>query len=330
MQYLAEIKSKLAELRDKSQKGLIFESLGELMTAIKDDVSYEKASPVILPDGGAEALEVIESYQEQWSHDKEGLHRHVIADEDLPLLLNQLASPQPKYRDTGAFFFLGGAVQNGHLTTDQMSWLTSEMVRDDQLFAHLLESQNQAAYQRSYSLALLALLLNENRIAEKPFVSKKLLDHIVDQVALIALMEADTRGFVDQKGWVHIFTHLSNVLNELFHINTLSRADKIFLMAALMANFRSLSTPLTMGEVTRIITTFMDLIKRHDIYAEYFLTNLKLWRKDIVNEPFVQTRQRWQQMYNRMQFFHEIIVCGEKEVPAAIMSYVLTTKNYLS
>lgn len=331
MDSLTKIKTSMGQIRLKTQKGLIFESLGDLMLPLRKNLAPSEVTPVMLPDDSQDALTIIEKYQDLWAHNDE--HHFVtndLSNSDLQLIVKQLASPNEKYRDTGAFFFLSMAIQNDHLSQEQLAWLTAEVIKDDALFSHLMEKPNNASFGRSYHLAILWMLLVKNRTSTRSFISEQLLDRVVDQVALISLIERDTRGFIDGKGWVHIFTHLANVLNELFMLPNLQRADKVYLTATIMTNFRLLDTPLTMGEVGKIVDALINLAQKNQLYADYILLSLKLWRQDIVNEPFIQNRSRWQQMYNRMDFFHEIIVAGADQVPKSIFEYVLTTKNYLS
>ncbi|WEV54749.1 DUF2785 domain-containing protein [Leuconostocaceae bacterium ESL0723] len=332
MDRLADIKEKLYDLHQKTRDGLVFESLGELLLALRRDQPVLERQAVILPEGGDLSLALIKDYQERWLDTPDELKDQLpVDDQDLQIIYNQLANPVAKYRDTGAFFFLGAAVQSGNLTADQLRWLTKRSISDQHLLSHILEELNDGAYDRSYSLAFLAILLARDRGSEGGgFIDQTLMAQLVDQVAVLSFVEVDTRGFVDEKGWVHIFAHLANVLNELFEHPKLRRADKIFLMATVMSNFAALTTPLTMGEVGQLVGALVDLTRQHDLYADFGLINLKLWRQDIVNEPYQQTRARWQQLYNRMQFFHEVIVCGRTRVPEAIMDYVLVTKNYLS
>ena len=93
-------------------------------------------------------------------------------------------------------------IQNDLLSEEQLRWLTDYLVSDEQLFAHILEPQNDAIYRRSFSVLVLSLLLFSNRI-KTPFMSETQLNHVIDQVALYAALERDGRGFIDENGWAH-------------------------------------------------------------------------------------------------------------------------------
>ncbi|GAP03174.1 hypothetical protein FPFC_041720 [Fructobacillus pseudoficulneus] len=327
MDELALIHEKTKGLLEQLRNGDLYESLPELLFVLKENVDLEPAEPTPRPSDSMAAMEKMNGYQERWAED---IFERSISDTDLRQFVEQLKSPSAKIRDTGTFFFLGNAIQNNHLTKEQMDWLTAELIGDQFLLNQILEEENDGAYGRSFALAILTILLIADQQAAEPFISPELLSAIVEQVALYALLETDTRGFVPGHGWVHAYTHLSNVLSAIFDRADVPRADKLFLLACLMTNFRQVNTPLTMGEIGRIVGVILSLTKKHALYAEYFLMSLKLWRQDLVNEPFAQTRSRWQKLYIRVDFFQQILAYGPEMVPEKIWAYVQETKNYLS
>ncbi len=328
MNQLTTIAEKQSILLRQLHAGDLFESLPDLLRAIREELVYEKATPVTPVLGADESLAQMTTYQKQWNQLEEGQVAY-LEDADLRRFVALLSSPDESVRDTGTFFFLGNAIQNGHLSKAQMIWLTEELMADNRLFDHLLEEENEAAYYRSYCLAVLAILLNEDAVRADPFISNKLLERILFQIGIYLLAEKDTRGFVEEHGWVHSYTHLANVLGLLFERKDLKRADKLYLLACLMTNLRTINTPLTMGEMGRLVGTVLQLSKQHQLYADYFLLTLKLWRQDLVNEPFAQSRASWQMLYNRVDFFQQILAYGPTASPEIIWEYAQNTKNYL-
>ncbi|MBS9335615.1 DUF2785 domain-containing protein [Fructobacillus sp. M1-13] len=329
MDQLTMVAEKQAILLKQLRAGELFESLPDLLKAIRDELHYEKATPVSPILSEDELMRQMVDYQNLWSNQDDGVSAY-INDEDLRRFVNLLSSPKESVRDTGAFFFLGNAIQNGHLNSQQLGWLTAEVIADNRLFAHLLEEENDGAFYRSYCVAILAILLNENLVAEKPFITSELLEALVGQLGMYLLLEKDTRGYLADHGWVHIYTHLANALGLLFDQKGLKRADKLYLLGCLMTNLRLIDTPLTMGEQGRLVGTILNLTKRHELYADYLLLSLKLWRQDLVNEPFTQSRASWQMLYNRVDFFQQILAYGPDASPEEIWQYAQSTKNYLS
>lgn len=48
-------------------------------------------------------------------------------------------------------------------------------------------------------------------------------------------------------GWAHAYTHIGNILDELADESQLARADKLLLLAALIARYQKLTTPLILA-----------------------------------------------------------------------------------
>ncbi|MDF7637399.1 DUF2785 domain-containing protein [Leuconostocaceae bacterium ESL0958] len=320
-------REQVALLLAKTQAGHVFESLPGLLHTLREN---QEVTPLDedqfdwqrYPAHGDERR--IPSVQERADFEQS------LTDRELRQCLDYLGYPSWTVRESGPFVILASAIQNGRLNADQMAFTTASVIGDQQLLRQLQEEENDGAYRRSDSLALLAFLLQADQSATDPFISPDLLAAIVVRVATLALFERDSRGFVPGRGWIHLYAHLATVLEALFERTDLTRADKIFLMGTTLANLRSLNQPLTMGEMPRLVRVLLRLTQRHPLYRDYFLLSLKLWRQDLVQEPFAQTRSAWQKIYNRVDFFQQILAAGSEEVPEEIWHYVQNTKNYLS
>jgi hypothetical protein len=55
-----------------------------------------------------------------------------------------------------------------------------------------------------------------------------------------------------KNGWAHAFTHIGNAVAEIFLMPDLVRADKVFVLGAVLAGYHELSQPLTFGETERL------------------------------------------------------------------------------
>lgn len=335
MMTLTALQTQFIALRQKTRDGEIFQSLGDAMAEILHDLSVQPVTTVTLPVDGEQALTRMQAYSQQLdANAKRGVAAaesdlDPVSDETLKLAVAQLANPLPKYRDTGAFFFLSDVIQNQLVSEAQMQWLITYLVSDEQLFDHIFETNNAAIYRRSFSVLLVSLLLFTYR-TKTAFMSDEQLDHVINQIALYAAIERDGRGFIGTNGWAHAFTHIGNVVNELILIPQLMRADKLFLLASMLSGYRELQQPLVMGETTRIVEVALQLARTHELYQDYLLLTLKLWRKDLVTRQAPQSEGRWHQLYNRTRFFHAILLAARQDVPDPIYKYVEQTKDYLT
>lgn len=333
MMTLSVLQTQFIALKNKTRDGEIFQSLGETMAEILAELSPQPITAVALPVDGEQALIAMRAYSQQLEAAAQAHGGETqllpVPDETLRLAVAQLANPLPKYRDTGAFFFLSDIIQNQLLSESQMRWLITDLVSDEQLFAHIFEVNNAAIYRRSFSVLLVSLLLFTQR-TKTAFMSDDLLDYVINRVALYAALERDARGFIGTNGWAHAFTHIGNAVNEIMLMPKLMRADKLFLMASMLAGYRELHQPLVMGETDRIAEVALRAAQTHAIYEDYLLLTLKLWRKDLVTRQAPQSEGRWHQLYNRTRFFHAILLTDRQAVPDAVYHYVEQTKDYLT
>lgn len=333
MTELEDIQKKMRHLRYRTREGDIFQSLGESISDIVSQLELVAETTVILPEKD-EALLTYMQLQGQRSLDDEAISENLsddgsVTDDVLMAIAEQLANPVPKYRDNGAFVCLSDMIQNDLISERQMSWLTDYFVSDEQLFGHIFERANDGIYRRSFSMLLLSLLLFIQR-TKKSFMTDKQMSRIIDQVALYSILERDARGFIGNNGWAHAFTHIGNVIAEIIMMPNLVRADKLFVLASMLAGYREINQPLVMGEPERLVEVAVYAAKSHQLYSDYMLITLKLWRKDLVTRRNIESEANWHQIYNRTRFFHAIILNGKQNVPKAIYDYVEQTKGYLT
>lgn len=333
MTELVDLKNKIISLRQQTRRGEIFQSLMPQISFELSQLTIQPSSPVVLPTNGKQFLERVQIYTQQGDLQAESMSNLTnsagISNEDLKLAVEQLANPLPEYRDAGAFLFLSDAIQNDLLLEEQLIWLTDSLSSDEQLFSHILEPENDAIYRRSFSMLILSLLLFTQRTRTK-FMTLKQLDHVINQVAIYVMLERDTRGYIGTNGWAHAFTHVGNALAEILMMPQLMRADKLFLLASMLAGYREPKKPLVMGETERLVEVAMYAANAHELYSDYILLTLKLWRKDLVTRRTLKTEAQWHQLYNRSRFFHEIILRGAKNVPKQLYDYADQTKDYLA
>nr|WP_246147722.1 DUF2785 domain-containing protein [Secundilactobacillus folii] len=207
-----------------------------------------------------------------------------------------------------------------------MNLVVRYLISDTVLFAHVLEPENDAIYQRSFAVLLLSVMLYADR-AGYDFLSQDLVNQIVDQVALYMVLEVDTRGFIDTNGWAHAFTHVGNALDELSERALLTRADKLYLMALMIERYKALTGALIFGEPQRLAGYLARLTNKNKLYADYFLKQLKHWRQQLVVIQSQESQSGWNQIYNRGRLIEAMIIRHDFSDP--IMKYLSSVIDFL-
>ncbi|WP_054701808.1 DUF2785 domain-containing protein [Secundilactobacillus odoratitofui] len=223
----------LKEIRAQVNAGELYQSLSTQLEQIIAQVTPEEPTELTLPDDDDGIKAMLIQFNEQ-------LHQEQLAsvsDQEVLQLLRHIGSPDPHVRDKGVYFLFNDLIQQHLLSEQQMVMMVRYLTSDTVLFAHILEPENDAVYQRAFAVLILSVLMYADR-AGYHFMTQPLVNQVVDQLALYLVLETDTRGFIDMNGWAHAYTHIGNLLDELSERAQLTRADKLFLMALLIERYK--------------------------------------------------------------------------------------------
>lgn len=319
---LSEIKTQLKNIRLKLNHGEIYQSLTDELIVIYNKIPV-RSNVLVKPVENSQSQEVIDKITNRLIDEP----NQPIEDHDLKIIVDQLSSTDDAIRDHGAFFYLAEAINANSLTDQQMYWMTSYLIDDHQLFSHIFEGQNNGVYGRSYSILTLSQLLRHNRV-DHPFLNKLIINKIIDQISVYALIEKDTRGYVNNHGWAHAFTHITDVYNELFRDDQITRADKILLMTTLLTNLGELKTPLVMGEIQAIAVAMIYLVNRHKLFEDFLLKIVKTWRSQMTRLP-IDSEENWNRIFNRNRFFQALWL-REDHLPEAFADYMSFANDTLT
>lgn len=320
---LDDIKTQLRRVREKLNQGEIYQSVTDELIVIYNKIPVHSKVLIKPVEKNSQTEALIETMAAKLI-DQPG---QKIEDADLKIILEQLASPDDALRDRGAFFYLAEAISAKSLDDRQLISMTNYLIADDQLFSHIFEGQNDAVFGRSYSILMLSQLLRHDRV-DHSFLDQELIDRIISQVAVYSLIERDTRGYVNQHGWAHAFTHLSDVYSELFKNSLITRADKILLIGTLATNLGELKTPLIMGEIQAIAVSMIYIINRHQLFEDFLMKIIKTWRSQMTQLP-ADSEEGWNQIFNRNRFFQALWL-REDHLPEDFANYMSFANDTLT
>lgn len=317
------VKDTVSQARKKLATGKVYGSLNGQLENLVGSLSKRSKTIVKSPDGGDQALALMQQTAEKFIKQK----KVFLTDDQLFEILRQLASPNPAYRDRGAFYFLTDMISNKALSFEQMRWITNYLISDDRLFSHILEPLNDAVFERSFSMLVLGQLLATD--AQDHFIDDQLRNRIIEQVASYSLLEQDGRGFVGEKGWAHAFVHIGNVLTVLFGDERIRRSDKLLLLASMLVGYHNVAVPFVAGEDSRLASFLAYATKINRLYEDYFLRVLKFWHQDLTAQMSISTESGWNKVYNRNRLL-QVILLKTDSFPRPIIDYIQSSKDFLS
>ncbi|GAX09201.1 hypothetical protein IWT5_02384 [Secundilactobacillus silagincola] len=319
-----DIREQLNEIRQQVNAGELFQSLGTRLESLVTSVKREPvATAVQLPDDNDGIRDLLTQLNDQLKAESLA----TVSDQQVLQLVRHIGSSDPSVRDKGIYFLFNDLIQQHLLSNQQMTMIVRYLTSDTVLFAHILEPENDAIYQRAFAVLLLSVLLYADR-AGYHFLDQELVNQVVNQLALYMVLEADTRGFIKTNGWAHAFTHVGNLLDELSERERLTRADKLFLMAIIIERYKTLDGALIFGEPQRLAGYFARLTNKNQLYADYFLKQLKHWRQELVIIQQQESQSGWNRIYNRGRLIESMIV--RHDFSDAIMQYLRSVIDFLA
>lgn len=312
---LATIQAAVLQLRQQLRAGAFYQSLPQRVGQLIDQIPVEPATAVTPPT----ADETVTDLLQQLHSGLDDGSLTAISDDQLKVLLPQLGSLNPMIRDRGCYYLLNEALQQQILTADQLGLIFDTLVRDDQLFSHIDEPENDAVYRRSFSVLILSVLIYADH-AGITFLTSARLEQVVQQFTVYLLLERDTRGFVGDQGWAHAYTHIGNLLDELADEPRLARADKLMMLAAVIERYQRLATPLSFGEPERLSSYLALITDKDELYTDYVLRALKRWHQTLVSQPAPASAEAWTRVFNRNHLLEAMAL--HDDFPTAIVDYL--------
>ncbi|MFC6290617.1 DUF2785 domain-containing protein [Levilactobacillus angrenensis] len=319
---LKKVLSDVAVLSEQVRQGEVYQSLGRRLGQIMDGIKRHRRTTVTLPDDQDGVQDVLADFRHQ-------LDQQVpvtLTQENIKLLLAHLASTDAKLRYQGINFTFYDAFQQDALDSQQIRFILDQLSQPEALFAHILEPANNAVFGRAGHVAMLGVVLHFlDQMIEH--VDKDKLHQIVILAATYLCLETDTRGFVNQSGWAHAFTAIADLLAVLSNSLRLPRADKLFLMTALMERMKRLNTPLIYGENDRIANYLTEITNRSGLYADFLVLILKNWRQQVALKRRPDNIAGWNRFFNRKRLLDALRL--RQDLPAALKGYLSSTIDFL-
>jgi len=310
---LSDMTKTVAALRTQVLQGDVFGTLPKKVGQLIEQVPVQSKQPVIVPSDDVTAIGRIKEIERRVKHSP----HPAVTDEELDFLVQQLASTKPAVRDKGAFFLLSDLFQLKALTDDQSRWLFNRLQAPDTMFSHIFEPQNDAIFLRSFSVMILSSLiygLDDTVLQVADY------ENLALNLAVYMILEKDGRGYVDQAGWAHTYTHIGNLLDELIAVQDLKRAHKFFLQVVLIEAWRRMRTPLVYGEAERMASFLTHYAVMNQFYGRSLMMSLQNWQQSLLQLRPQESLGFWNQWYNRSRLLEALLL--QPDLPDPIHDFI--------
>ncbi|WP_166000983.1 DUF2785 domain-containing protein [Bacillus sp. Cs-700] len=128
-------------------------------------------------------------------------------------MLHQIGSTDPVLRDDLIYQTFGKLVTEDFLTKEQLTSLLCKCLDYEHLFYRIGERGTDSVLTRSFSVLVIALILEKDR--EARFLSENRIAAVREACFRYLREEQDTRGYVENKGWAHSIAHGADALMEV-------------------------------------------------------------------------------------------------------------------
>ncbi|MGE5672602.1 MAG: DUF2785 domain-containing protein [Mycobacterium leprae] len=153
----------------------------------------------------------------------------------VPELMAGLGSLDPELRDNLCYEILGGWVEQGRFSADQLRGLAAHLMAN--LKSGLGEAEQDGVFLRSFSVLILVEIVHYDG-KHRLFRTEEVL-RILDEAITYLASERDLRGFVPDKGWAHSVAHTANLMTALAAHPALGEAGLVRLLDAIRARVQA-------------------------------------------------------------------------------------------
>ncbi|MEK5232760.1 DUF2785 domain-containing protein [Lysinibacillus sp. FSL K6-0232] len=123
----------------------------------------------------------------------------------LQQMLAHIGSTDAELRDHSIYRTFIDLLSDNLLSTQQLQYLFQTAISEDFLYLHIGENNTDSVFTRSFSALLVAGLLAKD--AELLVLDDDDLQTFFKKIGRYLLVEQDTRGYVQDKGWAHSIAH---------------------------------------------------------------------------------------------------------------------------
>ena len=148
-------------------------------------------------------------------------------------MMDSIGSLDSMLRDNLIYETLNQWIKNNKFIFEELESLLNISLDSSHLFYRLYEKDEDAVFKRTFSVLIVALIINKHR--KENFLSEKVLYEVKDKLIEYMRNEQDVRGYVEVKGWGHSAAHTADALDELVKCICFNKNDLIDILNSIKA-----------------------------------------------------------------------------------------------
>lgn len=178
------------------------------------------------------------------------------------LMLEYIGDPQPKLRDDLIYSTFYKWINEKQWFSDaELRELLLILLDEQHLFYHIGSKEDQAVFTRTFSVLIVALILQRHR--EQAFLDSAEFTNVKEALIRYYEEEQDLRGFMPEEGWAHAAAHGADALDELVLCSESDAAIREEVLAVIQRMLYNDHYIFSDEEDERIATIVATMIDRH-------------------------------------------------------------------
>lgn len=148
-------------------------------------------------------------------------------------MMDNIGSLDSMLRDNLIYETLNQWIKNSKFIFEELESLLNISLDSSHLFYRLYEKDEDAVFKRTFSVLIVALVINKHR--KENFLLEKVLYEVKDKLIQYMHNEQDVRGYAEVKGWAHSAAHTADALDELVQCICFNKNDLIDILNSIKA-----------------------------------------------------------------------------------------------
>ena len=175
-------------------------------------------------------------------------------------------SLDPELRDDLIYTTMATWIARDVFEAKKLNEILMVSLNEQHLFLGLGEMESDTVFTRTFSMLIVAAILNAHR--RRPFLPGSELQVIKHKLLRYLDGERDLRGYVPVKGWAHSIAHAADALDELVQCEALDVDDVQEVLTAMRSLIGTAETVYICEEDERLVTAVLSAWQRAEVSDE--------------------------------------------------------------
>jgi hypothetical protein len=211
-------------------------------------------------------------------------------------------SPDPELRDDLIYTTMATWIERDVFEPKDLQEILMVSLNEQHLFHGLGEKETDTVFTRTFSMLIVAAVLNAHR--RHPFLPDSEIRVIKSKILRYLAGEKDLRGYVPVKGWAHAVAHTADALEELAQCEAMDTGDLEEMLTSMRKVLGTMQAVYICEEDERLVTAVLAVWQRPEIEEERIVRWLEALAPN--EDPDLPFEKRYRSYINSKNFLRSL------------------------